>query len=542
LQICTIPFSHEKPKLVSDLAGGAIVVWSSLRLETEWYDIYAQRVDAVGDTVWTENGIPVCEALNGQYFPEIVTDGVGGAIIVWDDERTGGDIDVYAQRIDATGNVIWDLDGIAICTAAQDQTDIQISPDGFGGAIFVWSDYRITGTSSDIYAQRVNADGDTLWDAGGVVVCAAPDSQCVAKIVGDGSGGGIIVWRDYRHRSSTSEDLYAQRLDPDGIGVWAQNGVPVVTGPMQQDEQQVVSDGKGGAIVTWWSVPSGGNIRAQRLDQDGNALWGADGVFVCEALENQWAPQILSDGSSGAVFCWIDYRNGTADIYASRLDSSGSDLWTTGGIPVVIAASVQTRAQMSSDGQGGTIIVWEDNREQPFSPDIYAQRLDSAGNPLWAINGIPVSTAPAHQMWPQITPDSLGGAIITWEDWRQGGLEGYYYVYAQRVGPDGTLGDPTGVVFNPTARVSLEQNFPNPFNPETRIRFTIPANIEVELNVYDTTGRLVKNLFAKDVTVGRHIVHWDGTDNAGESVASGVYFYRLVAGNHSVSKKMVLLR
>jgi hypothetical protein len=102
---------------------------------------------------------------------------------------------------------------------------------------------------------------------------------------------------------------------------------------------------------------------------------------------------------------------------------------------------------------------------------------------------------------------------------------------------------PTGIATTaPKAAFELGQNYPNPFNPETRIRFTVPSRAPVSLKVYDVSGRLVKHLIDREITAGPHTVRWDGTNNAGESVASGVYFYKLVAGDLLATKKMVLLR
>jgi hypothetical protein len=94
----------------------------------------------------------------------------------------------------------------------------------------------------------------------------------------------------------------------------------------------------------------------------------------------------------------------------------------------------------------------------------------------------------------------------------------------------------------PTPRFALEQNVPNPFNPHTTIRFTLPARTDATLRVYDVTGRLVSEIATGALDAGTHTLRWDGTDRRGHRVASGVYFYRLRAGTHTATRKMVLLR
>ena len=94
----------------------------------------------------------------------------------------------------------------------------------------------------------------------------------------------------------------------------------------------------------------------------------------------------------------------------------------------------------------------------------------------------------------------------------------------------------------PAAMNRLEQNSPNPFNPTTAIRFTLASKETVTLSVYDLNGRLVRTLVNGTRDLGQHSITWDGRDNAGTSVASGVYFYRLDAGKFSDTRKMVLLK
>ncbi len=90
---------------------------------------------------------------------------------------------------------------------------------------------------------------------------------------------------------------------------------------------------------------------------------------------------------------------------------------------------------------------------------------------------------------------------------------------------------------------SLEQNFPNPFNPSTTIKFTLPVKGHVSLKIYNVAGQLVKTMQDGVMDVGSHDLTWDGSNNLGTSVASGVYFYKINAGdNYENMKKMVLLR
>jgi hypothetical protein len=104
-----------------------------------------------------------------------------------------------------------------------------------------------------------------------------------------------------------------------------------------------------------------------------------------------------------------------------------------------------------------------------------------------------------------------------------------------------TLNQPTGA--KPTYKTSLSQNYPNPFNPSTTIEFTVRERSRVNLKVYNVAGQLVRTLVDEDRAPGSvHQVAWDGRNDAGQSVSSGVYFYKLVTSDMTQTKKMVLLK
>lgn len=94
----------------------------------------------------------------------------------------------------------------------------------------------------------------------------------------------------------------------------------------------------------------------------------------------------------------------------------------------------------------------------------------------------------------------------------------------------------------PGLRLALEQNQPNPFNPTTEIRFALDAAGPAELVIYDVTGHRVRTLLRADLPAGAHTARWDGRNDAGQSLASGLYMYRLETAGGAVSRKMLLVR
>ena len=89
---------------------------------------------------------------------------------------------------------------------------------------------------------------------------------------------------------------------------------------------------------------------------------------------------------------------------------------------------------------------------------------------------------------------------------------------------------------------ALEQNFPNPFNPSTTIRFTMPASESVSLEIYNTAGQLVNTLVRGTLPAGNHSMTWHARDLSGNRVGSGIYLYKLTAGQFVEVRKMLLIK
>jgi hypothetical protein len=105
-----------------------------------------------------------------------------------------------------------------------------------------------------------------------------------------------------------------------------------------------------------------------------------------------------------------------------------------------------------------------------------------------------------------------------------------------------TLDDPTPVKPGKHFTNDLAQNYPNPFNPSTTIKYSVKANAHVSLKIYNVAGQLVRTLVNCDMTAGVYTESWNGRNNSGNPISSGVYFYKLVTKDFSMTKKMVLLK
>lgn len=411
--ICTETMDQEAPYIVSDGWGGVVIVWVDHRSWSR--DIYAQRVDRYGYPLWTPDGIEICTNTDDQTDGRLVQDGTGGAIIIWLDYRDGDPI-VYTQRINSDGTMLWASDGFPVCTEGAPHSLPWIIADDAGGAIIVWGDNRAGEENTDIYAQRIDADGNVLWPAAGLPICSASGNQYYQSLIADGAGGAIVVWTDYR---SGEADIYAQRIDAGGNPLWTIDGVAVCSSEGTQWLPRLASDGKNGAVVAF-SYDLGfmnTDIYAQRIDAEGNIRWAPEGVPICTAWDYQWLADMIYDDCGGAIIIWQDDRNlpGSSDLYAQRVDTTGSVLWTADGVLCTTYAGSPT---LISDGSCGAIISFK--IVSGYGQDIIAQRIDSDGNLLWTGNGTTVCTQTSMRGRLGLVTDGAGGGIVAWCDDRVG--------------------------------------------------------------------------------------------------------------------------
>ncbi len=459
-EICTAVNEQYNPAICSDGAGGAIIVWSDDRGAD--YDIYVQRIDSDGNILWSVNGKNLTYGMSTQGYPVILSDGNNGAFIAWQDYRNGNN-DVYIQHIDSTGNSLWTLYGVPVCTAPYEQLHIQLCSDMAGGVIVTWDDRRTgSGSHTEIYAQWINLTGSNIWTNNGIGICTELGYQRDPQICSDDAQGAIIAWRDSRSGIVGDSDIYAQRINPSGDMLWDANGTVIAN--INTDAQtncRIVPDGSGGAIIIWSDerTPSDYDIYGQLINGNGITQWQANGTAICTAIGSQDYVEACSDDEGGAIMIWQDDRSGTDhDIYSQRVNSTGSSQWATNGIPISNEAGHdQTYAKMVSDGNGGAYITWQDQRLD-VDGDVYAQHLYSTGGTQWATNGTIICDITGEQSDIQLVLAKNNGVIIVWDDYRASGVSD---IYAYGIIPSSGGGIPgfeLGVLFIGLLAIVLLKN------------------------------------------------------------------------------------
>jgi len=544
---------------------------------------------------WTPDGVPVATEIHDQRRPVLVPDGAGGTIIVWWDDR-GSALGIYAQRLNGDGNPMWGQNGTLVAGVTWTSVDPQAVSDGLGGVYVIWSDSRdLTHSEDHLYAQRIDANGTPYWPANGVKVCPNGGRQFFPAAVSDfrpqtglNTPGVIVAWQDTR---TGDFNVYAQRMDMDGNRLWGDAGVALSTGNTTVFPA-ITTDGTAspffpaGAIVAWQT--NGGDIRANWVDANGVVQWGANGLAVCTAARAQVQPSIVTVGPRRAIIAWEDQRNVVSDIYAQMVDN-GMVSWFGDGVLVCDSDQTQTLPQVAAAADGA-FVVWVDIRD-PADYDIYGQRVDLNGFPQWATNGIPICGAFGPQYGVEITHDGTGGAFVAWIDSRAGEDTD---LYVQRVTENGetqwqaegicascATGDQKTpeILFNnsflflawedtrdafngddvyagrltaggtvavaglaPASEFGIRMLSANPHHGLARFAVELPAAARVAAEIIDPLGRRVRELGGDILPAGHHELSWDWSDASRARLPHGVYFVRVHAGTRSNAIKLVHLR
>ncbi len=409
---------------------------------------------------WPVDGVRLAPTATGQNAPVVVSDGGAltgggsGAIVVWQESRGLTGTDVYAQRVLVDGQIApgWPATGVALCTASANQTSIVAVPDGAGGAIVAWRDFRSGGpNATDVYAQHVTAAGTIAdgWPANGLGVCTAEGAQRAPGLAPDGAGGALAAWMDLR--GGSTPDIFIQHFKGDGTLAdgWPADGLPAynhgeIGVPQPEPPVTVASDGAGGVIVLWTYYGVGYyDLRGQRMDAAGNRRWGDLAVDVATGYGFQYNGVPVPDGAGGVLFAYQDNSANYPldDIYANRLNSEGNTVvgWpsTSYGLQVCTAPDEQVLPVLVADGAGGGFFSWQDSRAGAGSEDLYLQHVlgDATRAPGWPGNGLPVCAAAGPQIAPALVRDAWDGVIAAWQDGRGGG----YDISAVRTAGDGSV-------------------------------------------------------------------------------------------------------
>lgn len=539
--ISAAPAAQNYPSLALDRKGGFFVAWTDARNSATGNDIYIQRFDSLGNTYYDNNGIPVCVADGNQQYPWAVGTTDSCVIVFWYDDRPNytNSTDLYAQKLDPEGNPLWELNGVPV-SQYNDPTpgalsEVSIVPDDIGGAYVSWT--RSYFGYGQLRAQRIDTNGNIMWDSTGAILTDGAVDTRSPRIARNQNGVTIV----YRHTTS-SYSIYYQIVDSTGNLKFSTPGKLVaIDGPQIGASVTLADTANGEAVVVAWAA-NGGGLFAQAMDMLGNKLWGDDPVVINNVPGGHTEFRVVrSRNSSEYYLVWKDGRriNVAYDIYAQKLNNLGQPQWTPNGIKVSGTPYTFTNVSMSTNNNG-IYVSWSE-ASNPQGPGIYSQRINPDSTFAWQSNSVRLTDQFQNAGIVAINPDiNYGGAVVifSYAGPPSGTGDNLYVKY---VGANGMLGGVTSIedenIIQPDD-FYLSQNYPNPFNPSTMIEFSIAEDVDnVKLTIYDALGQKVAELVNGKLEAGRYSYQWDAS-----KIASGLYIYRLQTNKLASTKKMLMLK
>jgi len=475
-------------------------------------DLYLSQDKKGGNRLWRNNGDGTFQDVSVETGSNVTIDSMGLAV---GDYNNDGYLDIYITNIVDSGappdvsNILLRNQGDGTFENVAPQLGVKVDRYSWGTSfldhdndgdldLFVvnWSAVGGNSQAENVFFRN-NGNG-TFSDATGEVG------------VGDSSPGFGVAVGDY------NDDGYLDMFVVNNSGLGSGERVPFrsilyrnVPGNnrwLKVRTQGVASnrDGIGARVLTW-----AGSLRQIREKRSGESYLCSHSPELEFGFKNAQTVDSL-------VVLW---PSGTVDILTDVATNQTLTIVEGSSAPLMIS-SVSATAD-----PGGVDVFWEVSQETGFD-GFRVYRTDTGSGEEVLLNAA-----------------SLIDALTrTYRDTDVRPSREYAYVVAVVETGGGEVRSAPAATTTPGAALSLEQNYPNPFNPSTTIAFTLPERVAVTLVIHDSRGAQVRTLSAGDRDAGYHEVDWDGTNDRGQHVASGVYFYRLEASAGILTRKMVLVK
>jgi hypothetical protein len=445
LLVSTSTFNQHNPLICSDTKGGAFVMWYDTRTSgSTGTDLYAQHILASGviDPAWPATDLPVCTAVGEQYGAVMIADGAGGFYAAWTDARSGGNTQTFVVRIQANGTNApgWPANGLAASISPLAMQNPSLALDDAGGVYVAWDQF-FSGSDYDPFVQRLSGTGTMFlgFTNSGKDVNTGVATQRYPKLARNGLGSVFVMYED---NTSGNIDLRCALVAPSGTVTY---DTPVVSTTGDQHFAVICEDGAHGAYFAWYdtNVNAGGDCVVQHMAPDGSLLGpNAGGTFITNTpTDGEYPQSIVSDGNGGAFVTYTD--NAIFGSAHNIVHIAGTATETFAPVQLTVTLSGYM-AQLVPDGYGDVIVAAATTNGTFTTPDIYAWNCTVSGSTTpvgWSGSGNVLSNAAGTQNLPAATTDGSGGAIVVWNDDRAnpGSVN---HIYAQRIERYGQLGNP----------------------------------------------------------------------------------------------------
>jgi len=381
---------------------------------------------------------------------------------------------------------------MALCNAANNQTGLKVISDSDSGYYAFWSDARANASLNQLYGQHLDASGNALWTANGMLIIDQPDSSINENVPLLLPDGDLMIIYSYNSSVYVGEVIMAMRFSPEGLPVWAapvqiSRGGPGPLGTIHNFQQIKCLVSGDNVWLAWAYDPQGGNgyYAVERMDFDGNTQLGSPGLGTGLGF----GPFTIHDDlAGGLILDWRTSNGSGAPLKAMRIDSAGAPVWTgqlnvsagTAGLNFAFATAADSTGSyisimetnndlaMARYDTAATFlwapqpfyacneshtqstpdlllmddhfyVAWRDSRPPASNADMYLQKFDMDGTPLWTADGVEVIAMNTYIPTPLVVAGDEGAVIATFD-----GGDGFV---AQRASSDGSLDWPAPVPF-----------------------------------------------------------------------------------------------
>lgn len=347
---------------------------------------------------WSNNpatNLGVAVAANDQAVPKVASTADGKTWFGWFDNRSGS-YAVYVQCVDAQGNALLPANGLLVSANPQSSSlvDWDLVVDSQGNALLAFTDTR-AGADLDVYAYKITQAGAFAWGANGITLSANNDFEAAPQCAALTDDSLAVVWS--RSPSGADGSVRIQRVDASGAVQYPANGL-AITGAAGEDPGfcQVIAADSGKYIVAWLrdigTFASPRHLRAQKYDSAGNALWGVAPVSVLDnaSLSIAYWPDVKPDGAGGAVLAWHVSVGSDFNAYVQRLNANGVEAFAHNGLRIANAANVlELYPSVVPLGASGDLLVAFERRNTTQSQwGVNVQRVSAAGSLVFGADGI----------------------------------------------------------------------------------------------------------------------------------------------------------
>jgi hypothetical protein len=383
----------------------------------------------------------VNNAIAAENYQVSVTDGTNGSIVIFESSFNGSVNNLYAQRINSNGQLLWGLTNNPkpVCLHSEQKLIEQVIPDGNGGVFISWFDDRNSIDSSDMYLQHLNSNGDPLWPANGIMVNNNNDREAYEiRLCSDGNGGVIVVWSEDIYDTdffvTTYSQIFAQKYTSAGVAQWGDGGLEICAVDALRANPSIVTDGSGGAIISFADTRNSNqaeddifdniDIYAQRISSAGALLWTDNGAPVNTQPNNQridgelfQTTSSMPDGSGGVIILFDSYLPNDeviSNYYVQHLNGTSAMQWAAAGFPVCVSNYEKFLVKLQPDGAGGLAAFWSEDRQGAGISSSYGQRILTNGSANWAVNGIKLIDNDGYALGNDFINDGSGNYVFSW--------------------------------------------------------------------------------------------------------------------------------